>query len=220
MYILLLMLFMAEPRPLTIVVDDNFHSKMIVRDLTYDWSKIDNKVSKRFNEIQLKIKPRVSFIDVTSLDSKVLKYRMDKYPYLIYGERGSQADYLPEQSFMMAGFPLLSIETYLNKIEFDYGEYDRKCIAAEVEASNKYEVWLLKNKPDELKDFIQSFYMDEWYELPGYKEFSAKFANIKGVPVFIPNYPEQPRIWFPWEQKYELYYVNTRYERPTDENRP
>lgn len=139
MYILLLILFMSEPRPLTIVVDNSRNSKMIQRDFTYDWSVLSNDRTKRFDEIQKKLKPRITFIDVTSLDSKVLKYRNDKYPYFLYGERGREIEYLPDESFLMASFPLLSTETYLNQIEFDYTTYQKLCNEAEDNAGNEYE---------------------------------------------------------------------------------
>lgn len=222
MYILLLMLFMAEPRPLTIVVDDSRNSKMIVRDLTYDWEKAKsvNNNTERFSEIQKQLKSRITFIDITSLDSKVLKYRNDRYPYLLYGERSTSIEYLPKESFLMATFPLLSIETYLNQIEFDYTTYKKLCNDAEDNAGNEYEKWLINNKPEELQTFIQLFYQEEFYQLPTYKEYFAKFNNIKGIPVFLPKYPPRPRIWYPWEKEYQLFESTQKYERVEDENRP
>lgn len=220
MYILLLILFMSEPRPLTIVVDNSRNSKMIQRDFTYDWSVLSNDRTKRFDEIQKKLKPRITFIDVTSLDSKVLKYRNDKYPYFLYGERGREIEYLPDESFLMASFPLLSTETYLNQIEFDYTTYQKLCNEAEDNAGNEYEKWLANNKPEELQMFIQLFYQEEFYQLPTYREYFKKFNNIKGIPVFLPKYPSRPRIWYPWEKEYQLFDSTEKYERPEDENRP
>lgn len=218
MYILLLLLFMGDPKPITIVVNDNRESRLMIQDFKIDWEeKLEGKVPARFAEIQRKLKPRITFVDIRSLDSKVLKYsRFDKYPTILYGEYGLEPEYLPDEAYYTRSFPLLSLETFVNKIEFDYKSYQELRDKAESDAGTEYELWLRTNKPAEFQNFIQSFYDEEWYMYPGYTEFYQKFSKIPGIPVFKPKYPIRPRIWYPWEKEYSLFDSYEKYERKVD----
>lgn len=202
-----LCLIFSDVKPIKVVVNNNRESKMIVQDFEIKWQeKSKSGTAKRLQEIQDGIKSRIEFIDITSLDSKVLKYsRWDKYPVILYGEYGVEPDNLPEEAYFVRSYPLLSMETYINKIEFDSQKYVKDCIDAEQIASNKYEAWLMDNKPAELADFFNNYYQEEISIYPLVFDFKKKFDNMPGIPTFRPNYPERPRIWYPWEKKYLLY---------------
>ena len=215
MLTILLCLLFSEIKPIKVVVSNNRESKMMIQDFEIKWQeRKQSGMMKRLDEIQAKVKPRIEFIDITKIDSKILKYsHFDKYPVILYGEYGVEPECLPENSYYTRSFPLLSMEAYINKIEFDYQKYAKQCRDAEAIASHKYEAWLLDNRPEEVNDFIQFFYTEEFYDHPTWADFHKKFDHIKGIPVIRPDYPERPRIWYPWEKEYLLYISYDKYER-------
>ncbi len=210
--IMLALAVMAQPRTVTIIHDAGRESKLLVGDLTRDWQAVvQNDTTKRLSDIQCGFAHRVKFIDVTSLDSKVLKYSgLRKYPAIMYGN-DTRLIYLPDEAFMMHSFGLLSLEACINRIEFEYNYYQDKCIRSENIASEKYIAWLNANHPTELAEFIASLmYSEDYIHISTYLALKKRFASIKGLPSYPPIYPERPRIWFPWEMEFRFEHSQER----------
>lgn len=204
----------ASQTKIYIFYDDSKISKLLIDELTRDWTKprlekLSEKslaIAKEFNEKQEFVKKHVKLVH--RLDKGFEKYRyLDQYPSYsrsLYED----AKKFDEKSFMTSSFPLLTVETIVyNEVLLDgvlfkeISLWERKCEHLKREArfdyADKIVEWALKNKKEELEKFFEN----EW---DGDEEPLIKlWGKCENFPKFIqkPELPPDPRRKFPWEQK-------------------
>lgn len=180
-------------RPITIIYDNSPKSRMLVAELKRDWTKYDFPLQQYCVDIQKQYKNRLKFIDAD--DYKNSRYRLDKYPGIMYGV--GRPEYLDERAIEPTHF-LFAFHTYISNIEADLTEFRAFVNTYDTKYRYKVEMFLLQSHTLRFNDFMQKHYGFEYDEgfYPDLEALRSEFRDVKFPPRDpLPEFPIKLNPW-------------------------
>ena len=203
------------PRPFLVYVDDSPRSKLLVAELTRDWTSpaANVRLSQATLEYLCGLNDRR--VTVMARSRIILKAsapptmrHLSEYPCFTYGEYG-KVERFDQRMFCESGFCLFSMETMIHNADVDVPAWQRACErardTAEMNDRSSILSWLRDSLVNEYNDLWASDDSeDSATAIPIHQScdrLRERFADYDGCPGFIPAVMPPCPLWrFPFEK--------------------
>lgn len=192
-------------RKFVVIHDDGPESRLLVSELTRDWTRGRKcpATMKGWIELQSHVAKSVT-LSPRRLAGPEFRHAIDGYPFIRYGERGAIRRF-PREAFVDTGTPLLTMHSLIRNETLDLSDWRTQCEHISFTAEMGHVAKLRKLASSFPGEVESGWFAHEWGEADNmaFIRSSERYRHWDGFPVYVePKLPPRPRVPFPWEDGY------------------